>query len=94
MTKSLSIKTTDIFPIKKYKKKNAFIPEKLDNIPDGLWERIILPCLNKDPQNRPTAEEITQIFEDDLDNLIDDIDFNLFEQYQEYIETEEAKIEG
>jgi glycosyltransferase involved in cell wall biosynthesis len=27
MTKSLSIKTTDIFPIKKYKKKNAFIPD-------------------------------------------------------------------
>ena len=74
-------------------RRNGYLPEKIDEIPDGLWDEVIVRCLDKDPNKRLTADQITEIFENQLDEIaLDDLDFILFEQYQSYIETEEAKI--
>ena len=76
-------------------KLEGYLPEKLDCIPEGLWNKIIVPCLNPNPEKRVSAKDIIQIFENDeeLESLgFPCFDISSFDQYRKYIQNEEMKI--
>ncbi|KAK8880935.1 hypothetical protein M9Y10_003641 [Tritrichomonas musculus] len=65
-------------------------PPKVDCIPDHYWE-LIQKCWNKDPAERPTFNEITEILKDDkfaLNEFGMKTDLDQLHEYQNRIESD------